>query len=84
MFNSVAGEHRYAPDISEHDVLVSVEWNDEGASWNSDDNHSVLLYLDYNPNAFANNNNCTSDYAEHSWLLSFGWRDEGYVWHGTQ
>ena len=84
LYNANGGEHHYTMDAAERDDLVSVGWNDEGVGWHSDDDdESVPLYRQYNPNAFSCNHNYTASESERDWLLSQGWRDEGVSWSGA-
>ena len=64
-------------------MLISAGWSDEGIGWYSDDNQTVPLYRQYNPNAFANNHNYTTSLGENDWLVSLGWLAEGIGWYGV-
>lgn len=85
LYNANGGEHHYTLDEAEKDNLVSAGWKYEKIGWYSapaDDEKSVPVYREYNPNAFANNHNYTANKDEHDLLVSIGWRDEGIGWYG--
>jgi hypothetical protein len=82
MYNANGGEHHYTTSEEERDTLVSLGWNFEGVGWYSDVNHTVPLYRQYNPNAFACNHNYTTSKEENDWLATIGWNAEGISWYG--
>ena len=83
LYNPYAGEHHYTTSVDERNNLISVGWNDEGIGWYSDDNCSIPLYRQYNPNEYANNHNYTTSQEENNYLISIGWRPEGIGWYGV-
>lgn len=84
LYNKNGGEHHYTMKESEKDALVSLGWKDEGIGWYSDVNHTVPLYRQYNPNAFANNHNYTTSKGENDYLAKLGWKPEGIGWYGIK
>ena len=59
-------------------------WTDEDIGWYSDDNKTVVLYREYNPNARSCNHNYTTNQKEHETLIGIGWNDEGTAWYGIK
>ena len=67
----------------ERDALVKEGWNDEGIGWYSDENQTVKVLRQYNPNAYANNHNYTTSQYEFDHNISLGWQDEGIAWYAA-
>ena len=83
VYNHNRGEHHYTLNEGEKNALVEkYKWIDEGISWYSDENETVPVYRDYNPNAPANNHNYTVNQKEHEALVEkYHWTDEGIGWY---
>lgn len=81
LYNPNAGDHHYTTSAVERDSLIDAGWNDEGIGWYSDNNDETVDVLrEYNPNATAGAHNFTTNKAEHDNLVSLGWNDEGTAW----
>ncbi len=83
MYNSYAGEHHYTMKADERDSLVNSGWTYEGVGWYSDEDQTVKLLREYNPNEPACNHNYTTSQAEHDGLVAIGWVDEGTAWYAV-
>lgn len=68
----------------EKDHLVSVGWSYEGIGWYSDDEKTVPVYRQYNPNATSGSHNYTTSKYENDSLVKNGWRAEGIGWYAVK
>ena len=71
-------------NAKERDALIAAHWNYEGIGWYSDDELTVPLFREYNPNMSKCNHNYTTKKAEHDYLTTHGWNDEGIGWYGIK
>lgn len=83
LYNSNTREHFYTASASERGHLVNVGWQNEGIGWFSDDNETVTVYREYNPNTVAGAHNFTTSSSEDSSLGSHGWKQEGTAWYAV-
>ncbi|WP_346428292.1 glycoside hydrolase family 25 protein [Bifidobacterium sp. SO1] len=78
VYNRNSGLHHYTMNRNEARMLVSLGWNDEGASFKVGTS-GIPVYREYNPN--DGNHNWTMNSNEHKHLVSLGWHDEGIAWY---
>ena len=81
LYNPNTGDHHYALNPEERDMLEFVGWNYEGVAWFSDGD--IPIYRAYNPNAVTGSHHYSSPEEEILGLVSAGWRDEGIGWYGV-
>ena len=60
----------------ERQMLISQGWSDEGIGWYSDENESVAIFRQYNPNNITGTHNYTVSEGERDYLINNGWNDE--------
>lgn len=76
-YNPVAGDHIFTIDQNEIANAVANGWRDEGIAFYSDDNHTIEIKREYNPNAYTGTHNYTGDGKEDTALTRIGWLGEG-------
>ena len=70
-------------DENERQYLIQIGWNDEGIGWYSDDNMTVPVLRQFNPNNITGAHNYTTSSTERDYLVQNQWNDEGVGWYAT-
>ena len=81
LYNQWTGEHFYTASATEHDVLVSVGWTDEGIGWIAPSTSKTPVYRLYNPYVKGGDHHYTTDVDEYNALKELGWKQEGIGWY---